>query len=325
MAGICLATPEGTLLECNDSFAQMLGYGSAEELQNLRMESIYFAPEERTELVARLLKREKLNNVELRCRRRDGSAAWLLSNLTVIEASDEGVLVESSVVDISDIKRAQEELRQLSAKLMNSQDEERRRIARELHDSAGQYLAAISMALEGVRYEAQGLPDSLRRKLEEAAEITKACASEIRTISHLLHPPLLDELGLGSAIRWYVEGFAGRSGIQVATEIPEEVDRLGHGVELVLFRVLQESLTNVHRHSGSKTASVKLGTDSHQVWLEVQDQGRSAVSSASFRPGVGVTGMRERVRDLGGTLEIISDPGGTHVKAVIPLAAAHQK
>jgi signal transduction histidine kinase len=239
-----------------------------------------------------------------------------------MEASDKGVVIQSSVVDISEIKRAQEELRHLSAKLMNSQDEERRRIARELHDSAGQYLAAISMALEGIGDEARGLPDSLRNRLEEAAKITKACLSEIRTISHLLHPPLLDELGLGSAVRWYVEGFASRSGIQVTTEMPEELGRLGHGVELVLFRVLQESLTNVHRHSGSKTASVKLGTDSHQAWLEVQDQGHNGVSSTSFRPGVGVTGMRERVRDLGGSLEITSDRSGTLVKAVIPLAAA---
>jgi PAS domain S-box-containing protein len=325
LAGICLATPEGALLECNDSFARNLGYDSAEELRNLRMESIYFTPEERTELVAMLLKKRKLNNVELRCRRKDGSAAWLLSNLTVMEASDKGIVIQSSSVDISELKRAQDELRQLSAKLMNSQDEEKRKIARELHDSAGQYLAAVSMALESVTSKAQGLPDSLRRKLDEAAEMTKACASEIRTISHLLHPPLLDELGLGSAVRWYVEGFASRSGIQVATEMPEELERLRDDVELVLFRVLQESLTNVHRHSGSKTASVKLQTDSHQAWLEVQDQGHREVSSEPFRPGVGITGMRERVRDLGGTLEITSDRSGTHVRAVIPLVAEPQK
>jgi signal transduction histidine kinase len=155
--------------------------------------------------------------------------------------------------------------------------------------------------------------------------MTKACASEIRTISHLLHPPLLDELGLGSAVRWYVEGFASRSGIQVATEMPEELDRLGDDVELVLFRVLQESLTNVHRHSGSRTTTVKLGTDSNQAWLEVQDQGHREVSSEPFRPGVGITGMRERVRDLGGTLGITSDHNGTHVTVAIPLAAEPQK
>jgi signal transduction histidine kinase len=242
-----------------------------------------------------------------------------------MKAPDKGVVIQSSVVDISELKGAQEELRQLSAKLMNSQDEEKRKIARELHDSAGQYLAALSMTLEGVRDKAQGLPDSLRRKLDEAVEITKVCSSEIRTISHLLHPPLLDELGLGSAVRWYVEGFAHRSGIQVATEMPEELDRLRDDVELVLFRVLQESLTNVHRHSGSKTASVKLHTDSHRAWLEVQDQGHREVSSEPFRPGVGITGMRERVRDLGGTLEITSDRSGTQVRAVIPLAAETSK
>ena len=325
LAGICLATPEGSLLECNDSFAQMLGYDSAEELGNFKMETIYFTPEERPALVARLLERGRLNNVELCCRRRDGTAAWLLSNLTVMKASDKGVVIQSSVVDISEIKHAQEELRHLSAKLMNSQDEERRKIARELHDSAGQYLAAVSMALQGVRDKAQGLPDPLRRKLDEAAEINKVCSSEIRTISHLLHPPLLDELGLSSAVRWYVEGFADRSGIQVATEMPEELDRLGGDIELVLFRVLQESLTNVHRHSGSKTATVKLGKDSHQAWLEVQDQGHREVSSGSFRPGVGISGMRERVRDLGGTLEITSDRSGTHIRAVIPLPGEPHK
>jgi PAS domain S-box-containing protein len=325
LAGICLATPEGTLLECNDSFARNLGYDSAEELRNLRMESIYFTPEERTEVVARLLKKRRLNNVELCCRRKDGTTAWLLCNLTVMEASDKGVVFQSSSVDISELKRAQEELRQLSAKLMNSQDQEKRKIARELHDSAGQYLAAVSMGLESVRIEAQGLPDSLIRKLDEAVEMTKACASEIRTISHLLHPPLLDELGLGSTVRWYVEGFASRSGIRVATEIPEELGRLGHDVELVLFRVLQESLTNVHRHSGSKTATVKLGTDSLGAYLDVQDQGHGELFSESFRPGVGIGGMRERVRDLGGTLEITSDRSGTHVRAVIPLAAEKMK
>ena len=325
LAGICLATPEGTLLECNDSFARNLGYDSAEELRNLRMESIYFTPEERTEVVARLLKKRNLNNVELCCRRKDGTAAWLLCNLTVMETSGKGVVFQSSSVDISEIKRAQQELRQLSAKLMTSQDQEKRKIARELHDSAGQYLAAVSMALESVRIEAQGLPDSLIRKLDEAVEMTKACASEIRTISHLLHPPLLDELGLGSTVRWYVEGFASRSGIRVITEIPEELDRLGHDVELVLFRVLQESLTNVHRHSGSKTATVKLGTDALRAYLDVQDQGHGELFSESFRPGVGIGGMRERLRDLGGTLEIMSDRSGTHVRAVIPLAAERMK
>src|SRR4029077_12199765 len=153
------------------------------------------------------------------------------------------------------------------------QDEERRKIARELHDSAGQYLAAVSMALRSVQNEAQDLPASLTGKLDEAVEITKQCISEIRTMSQLLHPPLLEELGLASAVRCYVEGFVARSGIRVEMKVPDEVGRLGEDVELVLFRVLQESLTNIHRHSGSKTAIVRLGADSQLAWLEVEDHG----------------------------------------------------
>lgn len=217
----------------------------------------------------------------------------------------------------AELEQSNQQLRQLSASLIRSQDDERRRIARELHDSAGQYLGAVSIALEMARQE-QG---SATRKLEEAAEMAKECASEIRTISHLLHPPLLEELGLSSAAQWYIDGFAARSGIRVEVEIPKELDRLGNDVELVLFRILQESLTNIHRHSGSKTAKIRIGTDAQQVWLEIQDQGKGSDGSSGFRPGIGITGMRERVKDLAGTLEINSDQNGTRVRAVLPLGA----
>lgn len=223
----------------------------------------------------------------------------------------------------SELERSNQQLRQLSARLIRIQDEERRRIARELHDSAGQYLAAVAMALEAAKRE-QASAKAIR-KLEEAAEITKRCSSEIRTISHLLHPPLLEEMGLASAIRWYVEGFTARSGIQVKMEFAESLQRLGSDVELVVFRVLQESLTNIHRHSGSRTASVRIGADSKQAWLEVQDQGRgkrnSNGSSNGFRPGIGTLGMRERLKELAGVLEIVSDESGTRVRAVIPVGA----
>jgi signal transduction histidine kinase len=228
----------------------------------------------------------------------------------------------------AELEQSNQTLRQLSVRLLQVQDEEARRIARELHDSAGQYLAAVSMALEAVRNEADNLSNPLLRKLEEAAEVTKACTAEIRTISYLLHPPLLEEMGLGSAARWYAEGFAARSGVRVELEIPEELSRMGSEVELVLFRVLQESLTNVHRHSESKYAAIRIGADSQQAWLEIQDQGKGngkgngngEVSSELLREGIGITGMRERVKDLAGVLEITSDQNGTRVKAVIPLA-----
>jgi signal transduction histidine kinase len=268
--------------------------------------------------------------------------------------TEDGVLVTSAIRDITERKRVQSELqtaysemdnrvkertaelersnqtlRLLSVRLLRAQDEERRRIARELHDSAGQYLAAVNMALYSVQNEAQDLPASLRRKLDEAVEVTKQCISEIRTTSQLLHPPLLEELGLASAVRCYVDSFAARSGIRVEMKVPEEVGRLGEDVELVLFRVLQESLTNIHRHSGSKTAIVKLGADAQQAWLEVEDHGKSkgetVVSSGAFQPGIGLTGMRERVKDLAGVLEIQSGQNGTRVKAALPLIAQPRK
>jgi PAS domain S-box-containing protein len=247
-------------------------------------------------------------------------------------ATEEGVLVTSAIRDITERKREEEIVRRADGivHLLRVQDEERRRIARELHDSVGQYLAAVSMVLYGIKREVQDLPVSLIRKLDEAVEVTNACISEVRTISQLLHPLLLDTLGLGPAVRSYVEGFAGRSGIRVEIEVPEDLRRLGNAVELVLFRVLQESLTNIHRHSGSKTATIRIGADACQAWLEVQDQGKrkgddNRVPSGQFRQGVGITGMRARVADLGGVLEITSDQSGTRVRAVLPLAAEPQK
>jgi signal transduction histidine kinase len=221
-----------------------------------------------------------------------------------------------------ELEESNQQLRQLSARLIRFQDEERRKIARELHDSVGQYLVAVSMSLEAAKTEQASA--AAIRSLEDAAAITKECASEVRTISHLLHPPLLEELGLVPAIRWYVEGFAARSGIQVSVEIQEHLARLGNDVELVLFRVLQESLTNIHRHSGSKTATIRLSADSQRVWLEVQDQGSGATgrngSSNGFSPGIGTAGMRERLSEFAGVLDLASDKTGTRVKAVIPLA-----
>jgi len=142
-------------------------------------------------------------------------------------------------------------------------------------------------------------------------------------MSHLLHPPLLEEAGLASAVRWFVDGFAARSGIRAEVEIAKPLRRLGPEIELALFRVLQESLTNVHRHSGSKTVSIRIGSDSQQVWLEVEDQGKGA-SNGFAHAGVGITGMRERVANLGGELGILSNPGGTRVRAVLPLARSHR-
>jgi PAS domain S-box-containing protein len=263
------------------------------------------------------------------------SPSWLEINRDISERKKAGQELQKAHDELenhvaertAELQQTNQLLRLLSVQLLRTQDQERRRIARELHDSVGQYLAGISMTLESLKSGAAAFPGSLARKLEEAARTTEACISEVRTMSHLLHPPLLEELGLASAVQWFVEGFAARSGIRTEIRMPEDLSRLGDDVEIVFFRVLQESLTNIYRHSGSKTAIVELGTDSQQVWLEVRDQGRSSgqPSQGSFRPGMGITGMRERVRDVGGVLEIASDATGTRVKAVIPLSSGSKE
>ena len=222
---------------------------------------------------------------------------------------------------------AEEAQRALSISLMRAQDDERRRVARELHDSAGQYLSALALAIDAARSHGDAVPPAARRKLEEATEIINRCSAEIRTLSHLLHPPLLEELGLLSAVNWYVEGFAERSGLKVDVQIPVQLARFKPSVELALFRALQECLNNIHRHSGSSTASVKIESDDSHLMLEVRDEGRGIEPEmwgqwlgSKKRAGVGLNGMRERLKDLGGTLEIQSNRKGTTVRATIPIA-----
>jgi signal transduction histidine kinase len=212
--------------------------------------------------------------------------------------------------------------RLLSARLLHLQDEERRKFSRELHDSLGQYLAAAKMSLDAFtnRRDADELLASARSYLEQSL-------SETRTISYLLHPPLLDETGLGVAARWYLEGFAQRSGVEIRSEIPEEFPRLPRSVELALFRVLQECLTNIHRHSKSSRAEVTLRCSSKEAYLCVRDYGGGIAPEVLRRyrdngtnVGVGLAGMRERVRDQGGVLDIQSSGSGVIVEVTLPLA-----
>ncbi len=228
----------------------------------------------------------------------------------------------------SELRAAEAGLRLLSGRLMQLQDEERRRIARELHDSSGQALAALSMCLAMVEREKGKLTERAGRNLSDATRLVRELSQELRTMSHLLHPPLLDEAGLESALRWFVEGFAERSGIQVDLDLAPELGRLSKEMEIAIFRVVQESLANVHRHSGSKTAQVRVARDAQRVTLEICDQGRGiaanggAAASGPAVPGVGIQGMRERVRQLRGNFEIHSTEGRTVVLAAIPLPAA---
>ena len=216
-------------------------------------------------------------------------------------------------------------LRKLSARLLQSQDDERRRIARELHDSIGQTLAALSMNLSGVRADIDRLTKT-KDTLTDSEGLVLEMSKEVRTISHLLHPPLLDEAGLSSALRWYVDGFAQRSKITVDLDCPDDFGRLPREVETAAFRVVQECLTNIHRHSESPAAKIRLRHFDNEVVVEVEDKGKGIPADKLDQmasvgiPGVGITGMRERVRQLGGTLEISSSSTGTTIVARLPVS-----
>jgi PAS domain S-box-containing protein len=224
----------------------------------------------------------------------------------------------------TEIAQQASRLRDLSTRLLKVQDDERRRIARELHDSAGQELAALSMNFYVIRGKPGSLTPAQERAVNESCELLGILTEEIRTLSYLLHPPLLDETGLSSALQWYVDGFAQRSKIAVNLEIAKDFGRLPTEIETTLFRVVQESLTNVHRHSGSATAEIQVRRLEGEVRLDVLDTGvgmplRKRANGDDAKAGVGILGMSERVRQLGGSFEISAGQPGTRITASLPV------
>jgi signal transduction histidine kinase len=218
------------------------------------------------------------------------------------------------------------QLQQLSSRLMALQDEERRRIARELHDSAGQYLAGILMNLRALMHDSVKLSEPHTARITDSLAMAELCNSEIRTISYLLHPPLLDEVGLASAISWYVDGFSQRSGIRVRLDIQDDLGRLPQDLENALFRIVQQSLANIHRHSGSQVAEIKINLDAENLVAEICDEGcgipqemLDGFHDGTRLVGVGMAGMRERIRDMGGHFEIRSSDNGTTIAVRLPL------
>lgn len=231
------------------------------------------------------------------------------------------------VQDITDQRRVVQDLRRLSQEMMRTRDQERRETARALHESAGQSLAALKMTLSRIKNSAGHSAEKLQQLWKTAVELTEAAVREVRTVSYLMHPPLLDEAGLSAALHWYVTGFTERSGIDVSLEVSERVGRQSQDIETTLFRMIQEALTNVHRYSGSRKAWIRVIRAHGRITAEVRDEGRGLCvdrkTSAKAVPlGVGISGMRERVEQLGGTFELESSPGrGTTLRATLPLAA----
>lgn len=272
---------------------------------------------------------------------KDGEHTWLAVKFPVVDTEGRRLLA-GKAIDITERKRAEDAIakardelerqveertaaaRQLSARLLQMQDEERRRLARELHDSAGQMIAALIMNIDGLKKT----DEERIRMLSDTDTLLQNLSKELRTMSHLLHPPLLDEVGLSSALQLYLDGFAKRSGIATTLELEADFGRENPDLEIAIFRVVQECLTNVHRHSGSAEAIVRLKRSNGAILLEVQDAGKGIAPEkkslilGSGPVGVGLRGMRERALQLGGTLEIESEGGGTTVRAMFPVSKA---
>ena len=315
--------PDGTLDYCNERWRSYTGL----ELEDLQGDGwqIMLHPEDRD----RVLKAWHESVItgtpyeqEERHRRADGTYRWFLARGVPLRNA-EGRIVRwyGTNTDIEGRKEAEEELRRVSGQLFRAQEEERRRIARDLHDSTAQHLVLLSAALERLQNSAQAQSLKFRRVFSEAQELTALALHEVRTLSYLLYPPMLDESGLEDAISHYLEGYGERTGIQVNVQVSRHLGRLGRDTEMVLFRVVQESLTNVQRHSRSRRAAVRLNRIEDQVTLEIRDEGtgmgRKGEKIRKILPGVGISSMRERVRQIGGELEIESTSAGTTVRARI--------
>ena len=317
--GAAMLDARGCVVYCNHSLAQLLGVPRETVIGRLLVD--FIALEDQPAYQRMRQENETASNEgEMRLQLADGSliSANFSFSLLSRDKSAIGVLI----TDLTSQKQQMD----FAARLQNLQDEERRRLARELHDSVGQTLAALSMNLGIIQTQSHKLDAAVARAVSDNAGLVEQVSREIRTISHLLHPPLLDVAGLASALRWYVDGFSERSNIKVDLEIPGDMGRLPEELEIAVFRIVQECLTNIHRHSGSATAAIRLHQEGGSLVVQVQDRGKGIPREKqrelieSGGGGVGFAGMRERLRRLGGTLEIRSDESGTAVSAILRIA-----
>ena len=330
--GLAIIDKDLRFQRINAPFAQLNGLDSREQVGKPLKDVIADLSAQTEPILRRVaLTGEPALNQEIRgpIPSTPGVTGWWLKSLFPI-AKDGDVVTQMGIVvqDITGLKRAETAVRRLTGRLLQIRDDERRRLARDLHDSLGQTLTAVKMNLSYLGRDTSKLDERGRNAVVESKELIDSSLKEVRTLSHLLHPPMLDDVGLVAAIRWFANGFSERSSIQVALNLPGDLPRLATELETTIFRVVQESLTNVHRHSGSATASVRLQREDDRLHLFVVDQGRGIpMEQLSFRQdnatlGVGLLGMRERLRQLRGELEITSGSQGTSIHVIIPLSEA---
>jgi PAS domain S-box-containing protein len=322
---------DGIIINWNKAAERIFGYAAEEAIgQHITLIVPPDRLNEEADILASLRRGERIDHFETVRKRKDGTLFDISVTISPVKDAQGRVIGASKVArDVTERKRLALLLQEaeLSGRLLQLQDEERRRIARELHDGAGQLLAALSMNISAISTEESRLSLGVARNVEESRSLIDQAVSEIRTISYLLHPPLLDEVGLISALNEYVNGFGERSNIRVRLDLPSDLERLPRDVELSIFRIVQECLTNVHRHSGSATATVHLSRGPGEIQLQVSDQGQGINREIQDKfltgksSGVGLRGMRERIRQLGGRMQIQSSGNGTSVIVVLPILA----
>jgi two-component system, NarL family, sensor kinase len=321
---IVLVDPDGRLAEMNPAATVLLGV----DPQGPPASAIDFlGPAAAAALYARLEETGTVRDIEIDLRRPDGRIVTCVATASAGRAEDGSLRGYQVVIrDITERRASETALRELSGRILRIQDDERRRIARDLHDSTAQVLTALSLNLALLRRRDGLAGQRAHTILEESHALAAQCAQEIRTASYLLHPPLLDEAGLPAALRWYCDGFQARSGLRVLMQLSPNLGRLPGELETTVFRLVQESLNNIHRHSGSATARIILSRGRQRVKVTVRDAGRgiaedtlAILNTVPASLGLGVAGMRERVRELGGTLTVLSGPEGTMVRASLPL------
>jgi PAS domain S-box-containing protein len=328
--GICELETDGAFERVNPRLCEMLGYSECELLALSAGDLTHpddIAPT--LALVDEVLQgKRKMFEIDKRYIRKDGTIFWAHANSTLLrDASGSPKSFIAVLEDVTSRKLAEEAIQALPAQLLKAQDEERRRIARELHDSTAQDLAVVSMNLGLIEEWMEGRDAWAANLLGDSLAVLAQANRDLRTLAHLLHPPMLDELGLAGALRHYVEGFSQRSGIQVELDSPADLARCSEEIETALFRVVQESLANVHRHSGSNSASVQLVRAGENIELTIADRGHGLPAGLRLDTaeeagvGVGISGMRQRMRQLGGQLKITSNSAGTRVHAALPFRA----
>ncbi|HXN65687.1 MAG TPA: PAS domain S-box protein [Candidatus Acidoferrales bacterium] len=350
---ILMLDPEGRVSTWNSGAERIKGY-RASEIIGRHFSSFY--PEEdlangKPRRALEVATREGRYEDEGWRVRKDGSRFWASVVITAVRDRDGKILgygkvtrdftermrmhealrkeIAEKVVAQESLRESERSLRRLSQHLLRTQDEERKRIGRDLHDSLGQYLSVLKMKMESVDAGKFLAADRVHEQLTECIQLAEESIKEVRTISYLLYPPMLEEMGLKCAIPWYLDGFTKRSGIATSFDASADFGRLSADAELAVFRVLQESLTNIHRHSGSPTAAIRLLQENRAVVLEISDRGKGMDPAGAHQSngngsgslGVGLRGMTERMQQLGGTLEVASSSQGTIVTARIPMEA----